>query len=89
LSAAEYQIHVAANGLHAVALTLALASRPADAWGLGVSSLGRSSLPLALQVLLGGLWLAAAVAAVQHVALLFAAREEEPVGGTQRAPSEG
>ena len=76
LSAAEYQIHIAANGLHSVALALALASRPALAWSLRESSLHCSSLPLVVQTVLGVLWLAAAVAAVQHVALLFAEQED-------------
>ena len=43
-----------------------------------MSSLGRSSLPLAAQTLIAVLWLAAVVAAVQHVVLVFAAHEEEP-----------
>ena len=83
LSAAEYQIHVGANGLHAVALTLALASRPVAAWGLDPSSLGRSSLPLAVQCMVGLLWLAAAVAAVQHVALLASRHDEGASLNTQ------
>jgi len=83
LSAAEYQIHIAANGLHSVALALALASRPALAWSLSVSSVHCSTLPLILQVLLGLLWLAAAVAAVQHAALLFGEHDAEPVSTEQ------
>lgn len=76
LEPAEYQIHVAANGFHGVALALALASRPASAWSLGTCSLGASSLPVALQALLGALWLACAVAAVQHVVLLFGEQKD-------------
>jgi hypothetical protein len=76
LPAAEYQIHVAANGLHAVALALALASRPTDAWGADISSLARTSLPLAAEVALGALLAAAFVAAVQHVVLLVVGRED-------------
>lgn len=81
LSAAEYQIHVVANGLHGVALALALASRPADAWSLAVSSVGASSLPSAASWALWALWLAAAAAAVQHVGLLStrARREARPM----------
>jgi hypothetical protein len=71
LSAEEYQIHIAANGLHSVALALALASRPVHAWSLAATSLHSSSFPLTLQVFLGVLLLAAAVGAIQHVALLF------------------
>ena len=78
LSAAEYQIHVGANGLHGVALALALASRPASAWSPSASSLQYSTLPFVLQALLAALWLAAAVAAVQHAALLFGEHDEEP-----------
>jgi hypothetical protein len=78
LSPAEYQIHVVANGLHGVALALALASRPADAWSLGVSSLGTSSLPSVVLWAVRLLWLAAAVAAVQHVGLLVSDAHREP-----------
>jgi hypothetical protein len=76
LSPAEYQIHVAANGLHGVALALALASRPVSSWSLGACSLEASSLPLAIQALVGVLWLSSAVAVVQHVALFFGDHEE-------------
>lgn len=76
LEPAEYQIHVAANGLHGIALALALASRPTTAWSASACSLGASSLPLAIQALVGVLWLASAVAVVQHVALIFGEREE-------------
>jgi hypothetical protein len=79
LSAAEYQIHIAANGLHSVALALALASRPAVAWSLSASSLHCSTLPFFVQLLLGALWLAAAVAAIQHAALLFGDQQDAQV----------
>lgn len=84
LSPAEYQIHVVANGLHGVALALALASRPADAWSLAVSSVGASSLQSAALWALRMLWLAAAVAAVQHVGLLLSGRvaSRSPLPGT-------
>lgn len=75
LSPAEYQIHVAANGLHGIALTLALASRPTAAWSLSDSSLAASSLPLAIQALVGVLWLASAVAVAQHIVLFFGEQE--------------
>jgi hypothetical protein len=75
LEPAEYQIHVAANGLHGIALALALASRPMSAWSLG-ASLGASSLPFAVQALVAVLWLASAVAAIQHVFLLFGEQKE-------------
>lgn len=75
LAPAEYQIHVAANGLHGIALALALASRPTSAWSVGVCSLGASSLPLAIQALVAVLWLGSAVAAIQHVMLLFGEQE--------------
>jgi hypothetical protein len=82
LSPAEYQIHVVANGLHGVALALALASRPAAAWSLDASRLLPSALPVVAQGLVGVLWLASAVAALQHVALLLrrqpADRSAEP-----------
>ena len=71
LGPAEYQIHVAANGFHSIAVALALASRPTTAWSLTACSVGASSLPVAIQALVGGLWLASAVAVVQHVVLLF------------------
>lgn len=70
LSPAEYQIHVAANGLHGIALALALASRPVSAWS-GSCSLEASSLPFAVLTLLAVLWLGSAAAAIQHVALLL------------------
>lgn len=76
LEPAEYQIHVAANGLHGIALALALASRPTTAWNLSACSLGASSLPLAIQALVAVLWLASAVAAIQHVSLLFGQQKE-------------
>jgi hypothetical protein len=76
LSAAEYQIHVAANGLHAVALTLAIVSRPVSAWSLTPSEIAWSSLPLAAHGVVGMLWLASAVAAIQHVVLGVAGRSE-------------
>jgi hypothetical protein len=76
LEPAEYQIHVVANGLHGIALALALASRPTSAWSLGACSLGASSLPVAIQALLAVLWLASAVAVIQHVVLLFGAQKE-------------
>jgi hypothetical protein len=79
LAPAEYQIHVAANGLHGVALALALAGRPTTAWSLSASALGASSLPLAIQALVGVLWLASAVAVVQHVALFFGEQTEAVV----------
>jgi hypothetical protein len=79
LAPAEYQIHVVANGLHGVALALALASRPTGAWSLDACSLGESSLPLAIQALVAVLWLSSAVAAIQHVALLFGAQEQTSV----------
>lgn len=77
LSAAEYQIHVGANGLHGVGLALALASRPTAAWSLDVSSVTASTLPLLAQALVAMLWLASAVAAVQHVVLLSRRAEAE------------
>lgn len=87
LSAAEYQIHVAANGMHGVALALALGSRPVSAWSVGLSRMESSSLPTAVQVVLGMLWLASAIAAVQHVVLGFArgddASSTEPLGVIQ------
>jgi hypothetical protein len=76
LSAAEYQIHVAANGMHGIALALALASRPVSAWSLDLSGIASSSLPTTVQVSLGILWLASAIAAVQHVVLGFARRDD-------------
>src|SRR6185436_10305774 len=79
LAPAEYQIHVAANGLHGIALALALASRPTTAWSLTACSVGASSLPLAIQALVGVLWLASAVAVVQHVALFFGEQKEAPL----------
>lgn len=80
LSAAEYQIHVVANGLHGVALALALASRPIDAWSRATSAVEASSLPSAVLWALGILWIAAAAAAVQHVALLVGEyRDPQPV----------
>jgi len=79
LEPAEYQIHVAANGLHGIALALALASRPTTAWSASACSLGASSLPLAIQALVGVLWLASAVAVVQHVALFFGEQKEAPL----------
>lgn len=79
LSAAEYQIHVAANGMHGVALALALASRPAAAWELDVSTVVWSTLPGTVAALVGVLLLAATVAATQHVALLVLYR-----GGSAR-----
>jgi hypothetical protein len=78
LSPAEYQIHVAANGLHGIALALALASRPASAWSLSVCSLEASSLPLAIQGLVAVVWLASAVAVVQHALLFFGDHGEAP-----------
>jgi hypothetical protein len=89
LSAAEYQIHVAANGLHGIALALALASRPAAAWSLEPSALTGSSLPVAVQALVGLLFAAAAVAAVQHVALIAGARRPAPALPARPAPSDG
>jgi hypothetical protein len=79
LAPAEYQIHVVANGLHGIALALALASRPTTAWSLSACSVGASSLPGAIQALVGVLWLASAVAAVQHLALLFADQPDAAV----------
>jgi hypothetical protein len=79
LTPAEYQIHVAANGLHGIALTLALASRPTNAWSLIDSSLAASGLPLAIQALVGVLLVASAVAVVQHVVLLFGDQKEAAV----------
>jgi hypothetical protein len=81
LAPAEYQIHVAANGLHGIALALALASRPIEAWRLASGSLGASSLPLAIQALVGVLWIASAVAVVQHV-VLYCERNEAPVAAS-------
>jgi hypothetical protein len=78
LSPAEYQIHVGANGLHGIALALALASRPASAWSLSACSLEASSLPLAIQGMVAAVWLASAVAVIQHVLLLFGDHEEVP-----------
>jgi hypothetical protein len=78
LSPAEYQIHVVANGLHGIALALALASRPEEAWALGTWSLTSSALPFAAQAAVGALWIAAAIAAAQHVALLVAEQEGSP-----------
>jgi len=79
LAPAEYQIHVAANGLHGIALALALASRPTTAWSVTTCSLGASSLPFAVQALLGILWVASAVAVVQHVVLLFGEQTDAAV----------
>ena len=76
LSAEEYQIHIAANGLHSVALALALASRPVDAWSVAETSLHCSSFPLPLQAFLGVLWLVAAAGAVQHLALLLGQHDD-------------
>ena len=78
LSAAEYQVHVLANGMHGIALALALASRPLSAWSFNAHSLTMSYLPFEAQLLVGGLLLAATVATVQHVALLFAPQEQGP-----------
>lgn len=79
LSPAEYQIHVAANGLHGIALALALASRPTAAWTSSAGALGASPLPLAIQALVGVLWLASAMAVVQHVVLCLGERSETAV----------
>ncbi len=77
LSAAEYQIHVGANGLHAVALALALASRPSSAWSVSASALELSALPVLCHGALALLWVAAAVAAIQHVVLTFRGIDDE------------
>jgi hypothetical protein len=82
LAPTEYQIHVAANGLHGIALTLALASRPATAWSVTACSVGASSLPLAIQALVAVLWLASAVAVVQHVVLFFAEQTEAAIAAS-------
>ncbi len=79
LSPAEYQIHVVANGLHAVALALALASRPTSAWSLTTCSIAASGLPLTIQALVAALWLASAAAVVQHLVLLFSAEPDAAV----------
>ena len=76
LSAAEYQIHVLANGMHGIALALALASRPSSAWSIDASALTISHLPLMAQVGIGGLFIAAVFAAIQHTALLFSPYEQ-------------
>jgi hypothetical protein len=47
-----------------------------SSWSLGACSLEASSLPLAIQALVGVLWLSSAVAVVQHVALFFGDHEE-------------
>jgi hypothetical protein len=79
LAPAEYQIHVVANGFHGIALALALASRPSTAWSLTACSLAGSSLPGAIQALVGALCLASAVAVVQHVVLLYGAQADVAV----------
>lgn len=79
LGPVEYPIHVAANGCHGIALALALASRPTTAWSLTAGSVGASSLPVAIETLVGVLWLASAVAVVQHVVLLFGERTDAAV----------
>jgi hypothetical protein len=79
LSAAEYQIHVAANGMHGVALALALASRPVAAWGLDASAVEPSTLPGIATALLSLLLLSATIAAIQHVVLLVRHREPRAV----------
>jgi hypothetical protein len=82
LAPAEYQIHVVANGLHGIALALALASRPVSAWSLSACSLGASDLPIAIQTLVAFLWLASGVAAIQHGLLLFGDQKEAPVAAS-------
>lgn len=79
LAPTEYQIHVAANGLHGIALALALASRPTTAWTSSACSLGASGLPLAIQALVGIIWLASLVAVVQHLVLFFGEHPETAV----------
>jgi hypothetical protein len=76
LSTASTSIYA---GLHGIALALALASRPTTAWSLTACSVGASSLPLAIQALVSVLWLASAVAVVQHVVLFFAEQNEAVV----------
>lgn len=82
LEPAEYQIHVTANGLHGIALALALASRPTTAWSMSACSLAPSSLPIAVQALVVVLWLASAVAVVQHVVLFLGEQKRAPVAAS-------
>jgi hypothetical protein len=86
LSAAEYQIHVLANGMHGIALALALASRPVSTWSVEASLLMSSTLPRGAQILLASLLLAATVAAIQHVALLFSFQHDSLVEAKGAAP---
>jgi hypothetical protein len=66
----EYVVHVVAHAFHGIGIALAFASRPGWAWSWSASSQASSLPELArwlVVVLAGG----AAIAAVQHVFLLF------------------
>lgn len=67
---AEYMIHVGANGLHTVAMALALALRPLEQWTTAASGIELTALPAAAHWLATGLAVVTLVAAVQHVWLL-------------------
>jgi hypothetical protein len=66
---AEYMIHVVANGLHAVAVALALASLPAAAW-TAASGWQVASLPASARVLVAVLVVLAGITSAQHLWLL-------------------
>jgi hypothetical protein len=66
---AEYVVHVIANGLHAVALALAFASRPPDAWSPSAPMVAPSGLPFAAWLVVALLFLSAVGATLQHVVL--------------------
>lgn len=70
ISHAEYMIHVGANGLHSVAVALAFASRPLDAWTAGATLPTLSALPAPAHWLVAGILVAALGGAIQHVVLL-------------------
>ena len=72
LSHAEYMVHVASNGLHSVAVALAFASRPLDAWTTVSSPLTLSALPPAAHWLVSCILVMALGGAIQHVLLLRA-----------------
>lgn len=70
LTRAEYTIHMIANSLHMIAITLAFASRPMDYWQLSYSGLVKFSPPEFIKTIASVFVVTTTLGAIHHLLLL-------------------
>jgi hypothetical protein len=70
LTSAEYTVHMVANSLHMMAITLAFASRPLEYWQLNYNAALGFSIPEIIKTLSTILIITTSFGAIQHLLLL-------------------